>query len=140
MPFEKGKVYNPKGRPKVVRQLETQIRRHSMHAVARMGNLINSQDERIALAASQYFIDRVMGKAKATVEVSGEVSLTHQHLAVVQELGRKLQDEVKHTIEHQDQPEPNLISDESKDQAKLAFVEKKKINQPPPMQRKSLAR
>lgn len=63
--FEKGKSGNPGGRPKmdtVVREALDLARNAAPRAIGRVVELVDSKDERVALAAANTIIDRVYGK------------------------------------------------------------------------------
>lgn len=73
MPWAKGKSGNPTGRPKVDPEVRELALRNGPKAFRKICKLIDSDDERIALAASQYVCDRAWGKAVQAVEVSGDI-------------------------------------------------------------------
>lgn len=62
MPFEKGQSGNPGGRPKENAEVKALARSHGKAALEKIVALMGSQDERIALAASQTLLDRGFGK------------------------------------------------------------------------------
>lgn len=72
MPFVKGQSGNPTGGKKVPKEIRELARKNTERAFKRICQLIDSDDERTALAASVYIIDRAYGKPNQSVEVSGE--------------------------------------------------------------------
>ena len=87
---------NAGGRPKTAPDVRSALAAGSVAAAQRLVELVNSEDERVALAASMALLDRVLGKATASVEVTaGPVagdwdriqkavaSLTIEHLEAV---------------------------------------------------------
>ena len=81
-PFPPGVSGNPSGRPKVIAELQQAAEEGSPAAVRRLVELIDSDDERIALAAVNSILDRVMGKPRQAVEVSAAVG-TNQVIAAL---------------------------------------------------------
>ena len=68
-PFRRGVSGNPSGRPKKIIDVVALARDSSTKAMGRLIELIDSDDERIALQASLAMLDRAMGKPKQTAEV-----------------------------------------------------------------------
>ncbi len=69
----KGQSGNPGGRPKVNSKVRDLARAKSLQAMKRLIKLTESEDERIALAASNAVLDRALGRpAQAVVGVDGE--------------------------------------------------------------------
>jgi len=62
MAFEKGKSGNPGGRPKETAEIKELARQHGPRAVERLAELMNGEDPRVAVAASQALLDRAYGK------------------------------------------------------------------------------
>jgi hypothetical protein len=57
-----GTALNPSGRPRIVQEIQELARSAAPAAFARVVALVNSDDERIALAASQEILNRAYGK------------------------------------------------------------------------------
>ncbi len=62
MPFEKGQSGNPGGRPKESTKIKALAQSHSEKAIAKLAELMDSDSESIALAASSAMLDRGIGK------------------------------------------------------------------------------
>lgn len=73
--FQKGKSGNPGGRPKENNEAKQLARKHGKSALKRLVELIHSEDERVAVAASQAVLDRGYGKPAQAVEHSGALSV-----------------------------------------------------------------
>lgn len=63
-PFPKGTSGNPGGRPKALAEVVALARKNSVAAMQRMVDLMDAEDERIALAAATQVLDRAYGKPK----------------------------------------------------------------------------
>lgn len=68
--FLPGTTGNPGGRPKVPMDVRAALEAGSLAAAQRLVALVKSEDERVALAASLALLDRVLGKAPASLEVT----------------------------------------------------------------------
>jgi hypothetical protein len=63
-----GFTANPSGRPKVVGEITVLARQHAPAAFKRVCDLVESNDERIALAAAQEILNRAYGRPVQAVE------------------------------------------------------------------------
>jgi hypothetical protein len=73
--FVKGVSGNPGGKPKIAGELQeirTLAREHSLAAFQRIIELMNSNDERVALQAAEHILDR--GWGRPSQNVSAEVT------------------------------------------------------------------
>jgi hypothetical protein len=118
-PDGKNPVQGPDNSKRIVQNLGRQLRKGAPRAAQRMLRLVDSDDDRIALHASQWVLERFLGKAAQKVEVSGEVSVTHQHLEAVRELSRL----ARHDLDG----EFKDVTPESRDAAKEIFALKKSV-------------
>ena len=91
-----GATGNPGGRPKIDPDVRAALEAGSLAAAERLVELVSSEDERVALAASMALLDRVLGKAPASLEVTAApgpsdwepirqavASLTLEHLEAI---------------------------------------------------------
>ena len=62
MAFEKGQSGNPGGRPKENAEVKRLAREHGVTAIKKLAALMDSDDERIVVAACQTLLDRGFGK------------------------------------------------------------------------------
>ena len=70
MPFVKGKSGNPGGRPKEENGVRTAARSHGMAAINKLVELMNGDDMRVAVSASQALLDRGFGKPSQSMEMT----------------------------------------------------------------------
>jgi hypothetical protein len=68
-PFKRGQSGNPGGRPKVLEEIKTLARANGEAAFRKILALMDSEDERVALAAAQEVLNRAYGKPQQHVEV-----------------------------------------------------------------------
>jgi hypothetical protein len=66
--FLPGFTANPSGRPRVVEEIKQLARQHAPAAFQRICELVDSKDERIALAASQAILDRAYGRPMQAIQ------------------------------------------------------------------------
>lgn len=67
IPWKPGQSGNPRGRPKIDPEVKALLAAKGPRAIERICELIESDDERIALMAAKEIADRAYGKAK-TIE------------------------------------------------------------------------
>ena len=80
-PARPGEVRNPTGRPKTPPDVKEALQAMLPQAVKRLGELLISDNEKIALAATQVVLDRNLGKAIATkVDVKADLGALHLQL------------------------------------------------------------
>ena len=83
MVFVKGKSGNPGGRATSEAAALHRIKGLTFRAIERMGKLMESDNETVALNAAKDILDRGLGKAKQNVAVDVQHSLSQQHLAAL---------------------------------------------------------
>ncbi|MBX9659068.1 MAG: hypothetical protein K2X00_10910 [Nitrospiraceae bacterium] len=76
-PFAKGVSGNPRGRPKKVRSIEDIAVENGEKAMRILAKLLDSDDEKVALAAANALLDRGVGKPKQAVTM--DASVKHDH-------------------------------------------------------------
>ncbi len=77
-----GRSANPGGRPGVPEVIKSTLRELSPRAVERLGQLLDSEDERIQLEAAKAILDRHLGRPAIQADPS-------DHLEALIEMGRK---------------------------------------------------
>lgn len=65
-PFPKGVSGNPGGKSKKLEELKRLALDHSARAIQRIAELIESDDERVAIMAAKEILDRALGRPKPT--------------------------------------------------------------------------
>lgn len=90
-PVQPGEVRNPTGRPKTPPDVKEALQAMLPQAVTRLGQLLMSDNEKIALAATQVVLDRNLGKAIAT-KVDVKADLGAMHLQLLEEIRARRQE------------------------------------------------
>ena len=69
-PWKPGQSGNPSGRPKKDRHVADTANQHADKALRKLIQLMDSEDDRVALAAVREVLDRAVGKPKQALDVS----------------------------------------------------------------------
>lgn len=67
MPFQPGQSGNPGGRPKENAEVKRLAQSHGRRAIEKLAALIDSEDEKTAVAACQALLDRGFGKPSQAI-------------------------------------------------------------------------
>ena len=84
-PIKPGEVLNPTGRPKTPPDVKEALAAMLPAAVKRLGELLMSDNEKIAIQATQVVLDRNLGKASATT-IDVKADLGAMHLQLLEEI------------------------------------------------------
>ena len=84
-----GRSANPGGRPGVPEVIKSTLRELSPRAVERLGELLDSDDERIQLEAAKAILDRHLGRPAIQADLTVRADASHAHLQALIELARK---------------------------------------------------
>ena len=84
-----GRSANPGGRPGVPEVIKATLRELSPRAVRRLGELLESEDERIQLEAAKAILDRHLGRPAIQADISLHRGVADDHLAALLEMARK---------------------------------------------------
>jgi hypothetical protein len=87
--FVPGNSANPGGRPGVPEVIKAKLRELSPRAVTRLGQLLDSADERIALEAARTILDRHLGRPAIQADLTVRGGASADHLAALIEVARK---------------------------------------------------
>src|SRR5262245_29567655 len=97
--WKPGQSGNPSGRPRQDKDVTAIARENAEKAIKRLVRLVDSADERVALAASQAVLDRALGKPKQPIDATPRRPAPDVHslsdaelLAIINE-GRKGSDD-----------------------------------------------
>ncbi len=77
MPFKKGQSGNPGGRPRDVAEVRELAREHCPEAIEKLVEHMRGDDARMSIQASMALLDRGYGKPHASIEHSGNLTLTY---------------------------------------------------------------
>jgi hypothetical protein len=83
-----GRSANPGGRPSVPEVIKTTLRALSPRAVERLGELLDSEDERIQLEAAKAILNRHLGRPAIQADISLHRGVADDHLAPLLEMAR----------------------------------------------------
>jgi len=72
--FQKGRSGNPGGRPKAEGEVRELAQKHGPDAIKRLAQLMNSRNERVAVAACGVILDRAYGRAPQAVQLDGDLA------------------------------------------------------------------
>jgi hypothetical protein len=78
-----GRSANPGGRPGVPEVIKATLRELSPRAVERLGELLDSADERIQLEAAKAILDRHLGRPAIQADISLHRGVADDHLAAL---------------------------------------------------------
>jgi hypothetical protein len=84
-----GRSANPGGRPGVPEGIKATLRELSPRAVQRLGELLDSDDERTQLEAAKAILDQHLGRPAIQADISLHRGVADNHLAALLELARK---------------------------------------------------
>ena len=84
-----GRSANPGGRPGVPEVIKATLRELSPRAVERLGELLDSEDERIQLEAAKAILDRHLGRPAIQADLTVSGGASDDHLAALIEMARK---------------------------------------------------
>ena len=84
-----GRSANPGGRPGVPEVIKATLRELSPRAVERLGELLDSDDERIRLEAAKAILDRHLGRPAIQADFTVRGGTSAEHLQALLEVARK---------------------------------------------------
>ena len=84
-----GRSANPGGRPGVPKEIRATLRELSPRAVERLGELLDSEDERIRLDAAKAILDRHLGRPAIQADIAVHRGIADDHLAALLETARR---------------------------------------------------
>ena len=84
-----GRSANPGGRPGIPDVIKATLRELSPRAVERLGELLDSDDERIQLEAAKAILDRHLGRPAIQADVTVRGGTSAEHLQALLEVARK---------------------------------------------------
>lgn len=83
------RAVNPAGGDIRKARMMTQLHGLTPRAIARLGQLIESDSDQVALGAVKEVLDRNLGKVKASIDLKVEASLSTLHLQALEELANR---------------------------------------------------
>jgi hypothetical protein len=83
------RAVNPAGGDMRKARMMTQLHGLTPRAIARLGKLIDSEQEQVALGACRELLDRTLGKPKASLDLKVEASLSAMHLQALEQLAHR---------------------------------------------------
>ena len=83
-----GRSANPGGRPGVPEVIKARLRKLSPRAVERLGQLLDSPDERIQLEAARTILDSCLGRPAILADLTVNGSLATDHLQTLMAVAR----------------------------------------------------
>ena len=84
-----GRSANPGGRPGLPEEIKATLRELSPRAVKRLGELLDSDDERIQLEAAKAILDRHLGRPAIQADLTVRGGTSDEHLEALIEVARK---------------------------------------------------
>jgi hypothetical protein len=97
-PAQPGEVRNPTGRPKTPPDVKEALQAMLPAAVKRLGELLMSDNEKIAVQATQIVLDRNLGKAVATT-IDVKADMGQLHLQLLEEIRERRQERIGQAID-----------------------------------------
>lgn len=83
------RALNPSGLDRQKQRMLNQLNQLTPRAITRLAQLMDSQDEKVAIVAVKEILDRNLGKPKATIDMKVEASLSALHLSALEELAQR---------------------------------------------------
>ena len=87
--FLPGTSGNAGGRPKPPDGLRTRMAELSPRAIERLGELLDSDDERVRLEAAKTILDRHLGRPPIQADISLRRGVDDQHIAALLEVAQR---------------------------------------------------
>lgn len=72
MPWQAGQTGNPRGRPKKSREIQELAREDTLEAYNTIKKIMRRSDQKLALQAAQWIVERAWGKVKTAIEMTGK--------------------------------------------------------------------
>jgi len=88
-PLPGQRALNPSGLDRQKQRMFNQLNQLTPRAIARLGQLIESDSDQVALGAVKEVLDRNLGKVKASIDLKVEASLSTLHLQALEELANR---------------------------------------------------